>query len=302
MPKVSPTCESRVACGCAPNFCTRQAIPLSARILAVADTLDAVMSERPYRAARSWEAGRDEIERASGTQFDPDVVAALQACERELRDTARIRRHVAPGDTRPAPGRPSSNRGAHLVTSGTKESDREGWARMRAWGSMVLCALFVAAIVAILAAPASAASTLRVDLPTDLDYTDPALSYLSLGWQLEYSTCAKLMNYPDSGPRSDVPQPEIAAAPPLVSPDGHTYTFTIRSGLRFSNGAPVTAADVAWTFNRTLSPMMQSPARAFVSDLVGVAAYETGAATSISGITIFSGHPVFRLSLSHRSR
>src|SRR5436309_9547990 len=145
--------------------------------------------------------------------------------------------------------------------------------RMRAWSSSVLWALLTAAIVAILAAPpASAASTLRVGLPSDLDYTDPALSFLSLGWQLEYSTCAKLMNYPDSGLRSDVPQPEIAAALPLVSSDGRTYTFTIRSGLRFSNGAPVTAADVAWTFNRTLSPLMQSPARPFVSDLVGVAA------------------------------
>src|SRR5262249_19188256 len=40
-------------------------------------------------------------------------------------------------------------------------------------------------------------STLRIDLTTDVDYTDPALSYLSTGWQLEYATCAELMNYPD---------------------------------------------------------------------------------------------------------
>src|SRR5262249_27356077 len=45
--------------------------------------------------------------------------------------------------------------------------------------------------------------TLNVDLTTDVDYTDPALSYLSTGWELEYATGLKLMNYPDGlGPRT----------------------------------------------------------------------------------------------------
>jgi putative nucleotidyltransferase with HDIG domain len=51
-------------------------IPLGARIFSVADTLDAITSDRPYRAAQSWEAARKEIELWSGKQFDPDVVAA----------------------------------------------------------------------------------------------------------------------------------------------------------------------------------------------------------------------------------
>lgn len=49
-------------------------IPLGARIFAVADTLDAITSDRPYRAAQSIQAARDEIKRFSGTQFDPQVV------------------------------------------------------------------------------------------------------------------------------------------------------------------------------------------------------------------------------------
>jgi len=50
---------------------------------------------------------------------------------------------------------------------------------------------------------AKTGGTLNVDLTTDLDYTDPALSYLSTGWELEYATCLKLMNYPDGiGPRT----------------------------------------------------------------------------------------------------
>ena len=56
-------------------------IPLDARVFAVADSLDAMTSDRPYRRALRWEAARDEIVAQAGKQFDPDVVDAF--CERE---------------------------------------------------------------------------------------------------------------------------------------------------------------------------------------------------------------------------
>jgi len=49
-------------------------IPLGARIFSVADTLDAITSDRPYRPAQTLQAARIEIEKWSGRQFDPDVV------------------------------------------------------------------------------------------------------------------------------------------------------------------------------------------------------------------------------------
>jgi len=49
-------------------------IPLGARIFSVADTLDAMTVDRPYRAAQSFEAARTEIELWSGRQFDPQIV------------------------------------------------------------------------------------------------------------------------------------------------------------------------------------------------------------------------------------
>lgn len=52
-------------------------VPLGARIFAVADTLDAITSRRPYRAAQSFSAARDEIVLQSGRQFDPKVVQAF---------------------------------------------------------------------------------------------------------------------------------------------------------------------------------------------------------------------------------
>ncbi len=49
-------------------------IPLGARMFALADTFDAITSDRPYRAAQSIAAARREIQRYSGTQFDPQIV------------------------------------------------------------------------------------------------------------------------------------------------------------------------------------------------------------------------------------
>jgi putative nucleotidyltransferase with HDIG domain len=49
-------------------------IPLGSRLFSVADTLDAITSDRPYRPAQSLAAAREEIRRWSGRQFDPEVV------------------------------------------------------------------------------------------------------------------------------------------------------------------------------------------------------------------------------------
>ena len=52
-------------------------IPLGARILTIADSFDAMTSDRPYRPAMPVEAARQEIKRCSGTQFDPAIVNAF---------------------------------------------------------------------------------------------------------------------------------------------------------------------------------------------------------------------------------
>jgi putative nucleotidyltransferase with HDIG domain len=59
-------------------------IPLGARIFAVADTLDAMTSDRPYRSALSLETARNEIKRCAGTQFDPRVVEAFLSLPDQL--------------------------------------------------------------------------------------------------------------------------------------------------------------------------------------------------------------------------
>ena len=67
-----------------PNRLSGREIPIGARIFAVADTLDAITSDRPYRKARSFAAAREEILRCSGTQFDPAVVEVFLKIPDEL--------------------------------------------------------------------------------------------------------------------------------------------------------------------------------------------------------------------------
>ncbi len=65
-------------------------IPLPARIFAVADSLDAMTSDRPYRSALLYSAAREEIIRESGRQFDPKVVMGFLAIPEEVLEAIRL--------------------------------------------------------------------------------------------------------------------------------------------------------------------------------------------------------------------
>ncbi|WP_372498623.1 HD-GYP domain-containing protein [Yinghuangia soli] len=69
-------------------------IPEFARVIAVADAFDAMTSTRSYRRSRPIEAALDELQRCSGAQFDPRMVAALETA---------LRRHGWPLAERPVP-------------------------------------------------------------------------------------------------------------------------------------------------------------------------------------------------------
>jgi putative nucleotidyltransferase with HDIG domain len=59
-------------------------IPLGARMFSIADTLDAITSDRPYRPAQSLEVARKEIEVWKGRQFDPDVVDVFLSMDHKI--------------------------------------------------------------------------------------------------------------------------------------------------------------------------------------------------------------------------
>jgi putative nucleotidyltransferase with HDIG domain len=73
-----------------PSGLKEMRIPLEARIFAVADTLDAITSHRPYRSRKDFVAARYEIIRNSGTQFDPRVVDAFCAMDAAVWEKIRF--------------------------------------------------------------------------------------------------------------------------------------------------------------------------------------------------------------------
>lgn len=71
-----------------PQGLAGEAIPVSARLVAVADVYEALVSARVYRPAFTHETAIELIRQGSGEQFDPDVVDALLAAEEEVREIA----------------------------------------------------------------------------------------------------------------------------------------------------------------------------------------------------------------------
>jgi HD-GYP domain-containing protein (c-di-GMP phosphodiesterase class II) len=67
-----------------PGRLAADAIPLEARLVAVADAYDAMTTDRAYRAALTHGAALDELERCAGTQFDPEVAGAFLGLGRRL--------------------------------------------------------------------------------------------------------------------------------------------------------------------------------------------------------------------------
>src|SRR6266545_4617156 len=101
---------------------------------------------------------------------------------------------------------------------------------------------------------------------------DPQIAYVTTAWWLEYATAAKLVNYPDkNGQAGALLRPEVASRYG-VSRNGKVYTFTIRKGFRFSDGASVTARNFKYAFQRIARKPLDSPAADFTTNVRAVTA------------------------------
>src|SRR3979411_2085000 len=127
--------------------------------------------------------------------------------------------------------------------------------------------------------------TLTISLKDDLKTLDPAIGYDTDSWSIERSIYNGLLDY--KGFTTQL-QPDIAAKMPEISPDGKTYTFKIRSGVKFSNGRTVTADDFKYSWERMLNPQTAGPMTggAFWGGVHGAQDFFNGAATSISGFKV----------------
>lgn len=116
---------------------------------------------------------------------------------------------------------------------------------IHALGTLALGAL-------LLAGPVAAETTLRVRLNSDIRSTDP-------GTNRDENTDAVILHVVEGlvAFREDTSVGPLLAESIERAPDGLAYTFRLRPGLRFHNGAPVTAAEVVWSWRRWMDPATQ---------------------------------------------
>src|SRR5215210_5225454 len=128
-------------------------------------------------------------------------------------------------------------------------------------------------------------NTLVVSQPADFQSLDPALATSREAWELEYATCAKLLDYPPlSGGAGTRLVPQVAEALPEVSRDRLTYGFRVQAGWRFSDGGLVTPHAFVRALERARSPHLISPAAQYLREV---------ASWSVEGdtLTIRLAHP-----------
>jgi ABC-type transport system substrate-binding protein len=127
----------------------------------------------------------------------------------------------------------------------------------------------------------------------DITTLDPAIGYDWVNWSLIKSLYSRLMDY---DPGTANLKPSLAESF-TVSPDGLTYTFKLRKGVKFSNGREVVASDVKYSIERAVNPKTQGPGAGFFGAIKGFDELTGGKSEALSGIeTPDAATVVFHLS------
>ncbi|WP_267552057.1 ABC transporter substrate-binding protein [Rhizobium rhizogenes] len=114
----------------------------------------------------------------------------------------------------------------------------------------------------------------------DITTLDPAIGYDWVNWSMIKSLFSRLMDY-EPGTAKLVPS---LAESFTVSPDGQTYTFKLRTGVKFSNGREVVASDVKYSIERAVNPKTQGPGAGFFGAIKGYDDMSAGKADNLPGI------------------
>jgi peptide/nickel transport system substrate-binding protein len=124
----------------------------------------------------------------------------------------------------------------------------------------------------------------RIVYDTGTDYLDPAYSYTVQGWETMWNVYLSLLGYKHvNGPDGATLVPALAQDLPQISSDGLTYTLTLRSGLKYSDGTPVKASDFKYAIKRDF--LADSPGVGFFTNIVGADEFSKTKKGDISGIT-----------------
>lgn len=127
----------------------------------------------------------------------------------------------------------------------------------------------------------SSIDEISIAFQDDPNSFDPILGWNVPAWVSLMWLYRGLMIYGEAGP-----MPDMAADWPVISEDGLTYTFTLREGLLFSDGTPLTAHDVKYTLERVVDPAWESWANYYLAVVEGAQQVMDGEADEVSGIRV----------------
>lgn len=114
----------------------------------------------------------------------------------------------------------------------------------------------------------------------DITTLDPHIGYDWVNWSMIKSLFSRLMDY-EPGTANLVPS---LAESFEVAPDGLTYTFKLRKGVKFTNGREIVAGDVKYSIERAVNPKTQGPGAGFFGAIKGFEDLTGGKSELLSGI------------------
>ncbi|RUW59000.1 ABC transporter substrate-binding protein [Mesorhizobium sp. M7A.F.Ca.US.008.03.1.1] len=122
----------------------------------------------------------------------------------------------------------------------------------------------------------------------DVATLDPAIGYDWQNWSMIKSLFDGLMDYE---PGTTNLKPDLAESYE-IAPDGKTFTFKLRHGVKFHNGREMTADDVKYSLDRVTNPKTQSPGAGFFGSIKGYDDVAAGKAEGLSGVTVVDPYTV----------
>jgi peptide/nickel transport system substrate-binding protein len=111
--------------------------------------------------------------------------------------------------------------------------------------------------------------TLKLWSPQDVDFLDPARAYYGFVWTMQRLYVRQLLSYDSKpGAAGNKLVPDLATAQPTVTNGGKTYTFKLKSGIKFSTGAEITSQDIKYGIERTFAQDVLSGGPVYLINLL----------------------------------
>ncbi|CAB4854732.1 MAG: hypothetical protein F2929_02160 [Actinobacteria bacterium] len=132
---------------------------------------------------------------------------------------------------------------------------------------------------------ASNGGVLKIAFSSDPSTFDPQVCYDATCWDNMEMLFNRLYDYSPGG--TDL-LPQAAVSMPTISKNKLTYTVNLRAGMKFADGKPVTATDVAYTFSRICDPATKSPVVSFWNAVKGCEEFAKSPVGTVSGISVKS--------------